>query len=67
MITNQESRYWILGYPRDTKPYELTLVSFTGLQDTVMDVCRKCAYKEAYGTKGMSRAMKENEIEKEGN
>jgi hypothetical protein len=32
-----------------------------------MDVCRKCAYKEAYGTKGMSKAMKENEIEKEGN
>ena len=50
-----------------TKPYELTLVSFTGLNDTVMEVCRKCAYKESYGTKGMSKAMKESKIEKEGN
>ena len=48
-----------------TKPYELTLVSFTGLNDTVMEVCRKCAYKESYGTKGMSKAMKESQIEKE--
>ena len=47
------------------KPYELTLVSFTGLEDTVMEVCKKCAYKEAYGTKGMVKAMKENRIEKE--
>jgi hypothetical protein len=49
----------------NSKPYELTFVSFTGLKDTVMDVCRKCAYKEAYGTKGMVKAMRENKIEKE--
>ena len=49
----------------NSKPYELTLVSFTGLEDTVMDVCRKCAYKETYGTKGMVRAMKEKTIEQE--
>ena len=48
-----------------SKPYELTLVSFTGLKDTVMEVCRKCAYKEAYGTKGMDGAMREHRIEKE--
>ena len=47
------------------KPYELTLVSFTGLKDTIMQVCRKCAYKETYGIKGMGKAMKESEIEKE--
>ena len=49
----------------NSKPYELTLVSFTGLGDTTMDVCRKCAYKETYGTKGMGKAMRENRIEKE--
>ena len=48
-----------------SKPYELTLVSFTGLEDTVMEVCRKCAYKEAYGTKGMVGALTEHRIEKE--
>ena len=47
------------------KPYELTLVSFTGLKDIVMKVCKKCAYKETYGTKGMGKAMKEEEIEQE--
>ena len=47
----------------NTKPYELTFVSFTGLEDTIMEVCRKCAYKETYGTKGMGKAMKENRIE----
>ena len=47
------------------KPYELTLVSFVGLEDTVLSVCRKCAYKETYGTKGMVKAMKESKIEKE--
>ena len=49
----------------NSKPYELTFVSFTGLEDTIMDVCRKCAYKETYGTKGMVKAMRENRIEKE--
>ena len=49
----------------NSKPYELTLVSFTGLKNTVMEVCRKCAYKETYGTKGMVKAMKENKVEKE--
>ena len=49
----------------NSKPYELTLVSFTGLEDTIMDVCRKCAYKETYGTKGMVKAMKEETIEQE--
>ena len=49
----------------NTKPYELTLVSFTGLEDTVMKVCRKCDYKETYGTKGMVKAMGEDRIEKE--
>ena len=49
----------------NSKPYELILVSFTGLKDTIMDVCRKCAYKETYGTKGMVTAMKENRIEQE--
>ena len=48
-----------------SKPYELTLVSFTGLEDTVMEVCRKCAYKEAYGTKAMVGSMREHRIEKE--
>ena len=47
------------------KPYELTLVSFTGLEDTIMKVCKKCAYKETYGTKGMVKAMKESKVEKE--
>ena len=50
-----------------SKPYELTLVSFTGLEDTVMEVCRKCAYKDTYGTKGMVKAMKGSTIEKESN
>tara|TARA_R110002074_G_scaffold79698_1_gene179480 strand:- start:1487 stop:1651 length:165 start_codon:yes stop_codon:yes gene_type:complete len=49
----------------NSKPYELTLVSFTGLEDTVLSVCKKCAYKEAYGTKGMVKAMREDRIEKE--
>ena len=48
-----------------SKPYELTLVSFVGLEDTIFSVCRKCAYKETYGTKGMVKAMKESKIEKE--
>ena len=48
-----------------SKPYELTLVSFVGLEDTILSVCRKCAYKETYGTKGMVKAMKESKIEKE--
>ena len=45
------------------KPYELTLVSFTGLDDTVLKVCRNCAYKETFGTKGMIQAMREKVIE----
>jgi len=49
----------------NSKPYELTLVSFVGSEDTVLSVCRKCAYKETYGTKGMVKAMKESKIEKE--
>ena len=49
----------------NSKPYELTLVSFTGLEDTVLSVCKKCAYKEAYGAKGMVKAMREDRIEKE--
>jgi hypothetical protein len=51
----------------NSKPYELTFVSFVGSEDTVINVCRKCAYKEAYGTKGMVKAMKESTIEKESN
>ena len=51
----------------NSKPYELTLVSFTGLKDEVLSVCRKCAYKETYGTKGMGKAMREDRIEKESN
>jgi F0F1-type ATP synthase assembly protein I len=51
----------------NSKPYELTLVSFTGLKDTVLSVCRKCAYKETYGTKGMIGAMRENRIEEKSN
>jgi len=35
------------------------------LTDTNLDVCRKCAYREVYGTKGMVTAMKENLIEEE--
>ena len=49
------------------KPYELTLVSFVGSEDTILSVCKKCAYKEAYGTKGMVGAMREKTIEKETN
>ena len=49
----------------NNKPYELTLVSFTGLKDIVMEVCKKCDYKETYGTKGMVKAMKERQIEEE--
>jgi len=51
----------------NNKPYELTQVSFVGSEDIILSVCRKCAYKEAYGTKGMVKAMKEKRIEKETN
>ena len=51
----------------NNKPYELTQVSFVSSEDTILSVCRKCAYKEAYGTKGMVKAMKEKRIEKETN
>ena len=51
----------------NSKPYELTFISFVGSEDTTLSVCRKCAYKETYGTKGMVKAMKESEIEKETN
>jgi|TARA_R110000824_G_scaffold311900_2_gene499061 predicted nucleic-acid-binding Zn-ribbon protein len=47
------------------KPFELTFVSFVGSEDYTMSVCRKCAYKETYGSKGMVKAMKESRIEKE--
>ena len=46
------------------KPYELTQMSFVGDEDNVLSVCRKCAYKETYGTKGMVKAMREKTIEK---
>ena len=49
----------------NSKPYELTQVSFVGSENKILSVCRKCAYKETYGTKGMVKAMKENRIEKE--
>jgi hypothetical protein len=49
----------------NSKPYELTLISFVGIEDTVLSVCRRCAYKEAYGTKGMVGAMRGKTIEKE--
>jgi hypothetical protein len=49
----------------NSKPYELTQMSFVGAKDNVLSVCRKCAYKEAYGTKGMVTAMKERKIEQE--
>ena len=49
----------------NSKPYELTFVSFVGAEDTTLSVCRKCAYKETYGTKGMGKAMRESRIEKE--
>ena len=51
----------------NNKPYELTQVSFVGSEDKSLSVCRKCAYKETYGTKGMIKAMRENRIEKESN
>mgnify|MGYP001199214762 FL=1 len=51
----------------NAKPYELTFMSFVQGDDTTLQVCRKCAYKEAYGTKGMVKAMKEKTIEKETN
>ena len=49
----------------NSKPYELTQMSFVGAEDKILSVCRKCAYKEAYGTKGMASAMKERKIEKQ--
>ena len=49
----------------NTKPYELTLVSFVGNKNTILQVCRKCAYKETYGTKAMVKAMREKTIEQE--
>ena len=30
-----------------------------------MEVCRLCAYRETYGTKGMVKAMREKTIEEE--
>ena len=48
-----------------SKPYELTFISFVGSEDTILSVCKNCAYKETYGTKGMVGAMRENKIEKE--
>ena len=51
----------------NTKPYELTFMSFVCGEDKTLQVCRRCAYKEAYGTKGMGKAMKEKEIEEETN
>jgi hypothetical protein len=49
----------------NSKPYELIFVSFTGDDNTTLSVCRRCAYKETYGTKGMVKAMKERTIENE--
>ena len=37
---------------------------FTGNE---LNICRECAYKEKYGTKGMIKAKKEKLLEKEGN
>lgn len=48
-------------------PYELTFVSFMGTEDNTYTSCRKCSYKETYGTKGMVDKMKERTIEKEAN
>ena len=50
---------------KNIKPYEMKLISFTGLEDITMIVCRKCAYRETFGTKGMVGAMRENLIEQE--
>ena len=36
---------------------------FTGDE---LNICRECAYKEKYGTKGMIKAKKEKLLEKEG-
>ena len=36
---------------------------FTGNE---LQICRECAYREKYGTKGMIKAKKENLLEKEG-
>ena len=35
---------------------------FTGAE---LNICRECAYKEKYGTKGMIKAKKEQLLEKE--
>jgi hypothetical protein len=51
----------------NSRPYELTFISFTGIADNTMKVCRKCAYKETFGTKGMKNAMKGRIIEEETN
>jgi hypothetical protein len=51
----------------NTKPYELTFISLVGGNDNTFEVCRKCAYKETYGTKGMVKAMREKTIEEETN
>ena len=48
-------------------PYELTFVSFVGTEDKTYTSCRKCSYKEAYGTKGMIDKMKERTIEEKAN
>ena len=48
-----------------TTPYELEFISFLGTENIKMIVCRKCGYKELYGTKKMKKAMKEKTIEQE--
>lgn len=48
-----------------TKPYELEFISLVGAENNKMIVCRKCGYKELYGSKKMKKAIKEKTIEQE--
>ena len=47
------------------KPYRLEFISLVGNENIVMTACRKCAYRETFGTKGMIKAMREKIIEQE--
>ncbi len=63
---NQPRRVYsceLCGISYKNYPYEITFVSVVGMESKTYTCCKKCCYKEAYGTKGMVSKMKDKIIE----
>ena len=66
-LPKQKFKCEMCGSYAFTKPYHLEFISFVGTENTKMSTCRKCSYKEMFGSKNIGKAMKEKLIEEETN